>query len=66
MAYETELEKKISLAFNLKLKDFPGGLVLRFHAPNARGLGLIPGQGTKFHRLQLRVHMLQLRTGVTK
>ena len=46
MAYETELEKKISLAFNLKLKDFPGGLVLRFHAPNAReGPGFDPWSG---------------------
>ena len=31
------------------------------HAPNAGGLGLIPGQGTLSHMLQLRVHMLQLK-----
>ena len=29
--------------------------------PNARGLGLIPGQGTGSHMLQLRVCMLQLK-----
>ena len=32
---------------------------LRLHAPNAGGLGLISGQGTRSHMLQLRVHMLQ-------
>ena len=35
---------------------------LRLHAPNAGGLGLIPGQGTRAHILQLRVHMLQLKS----
>ena len=25
---------------------------LRLHAPNARGLGLIPGRGTRAHMLQ--------------
>ena len=34
---------------------------LRLHAPNARGPGLIPGQGTRPHMLQLRVRMWQLR-----
>ena len=34
---------------------------LRPHVPNAGVLGLIPGQGPRFHILQLRVHMLQLR-----
>ena len=29
--------------------------------PSAGDTGLIPGQGTKFHMLQLRVHMLQLK-----
>ena len=28
---------------------------LRFHAPNAGGPGLIPGQGTRSHMPQLRV-----------
>ena len=32
---------------------------LRLHVPNAGGLGLISGQGTRSHMLQLRVHMLQ-------
>jgi len=27
---------------------------LRFHVPNARGPGLIPGQGTISHMLQLK------------
>ena len=34
---------------------------LRLHAPNAAGLGLIPGQGTRSCMLQLRVHMPQLK-----
>ena len=46
------------------LKNSPAGtslvvLGLRLHAPNAGGLGLISGQGTRSHMLQLRVHMLQ-------
>ena len=32
---------------------------LRFHIPNAGGLGLIPG--TRSHTLQLRAYMLQLK-----
>ena len=32
------------------------------HAPKAKGSSLIPGQGTGSHILQLRVHMLQLKT----
>ena len=36
-------------------------LWLRLHTPNAGGLGLIPGQGTRPHMLQLRVHMPQER-----
>ena len=39
---------------------------LRLCAPNAGGLGSIPGQGTKFHMLQLRVHMPQPRLGTAK
>ncbi|TEA34995.1 hypothetical protein DBR06_SOUSAS9710069, partial [Sousa chinensis] len=34
---------------------------LRLHAPNAGGPGLISGQGTRSHMLQLRVCMLQLK-----
>ena len=34
---------------------------LRLHAPDARGLGSIPGQGTRSHILQLRVFMQQLK-----
>ena len=34
---------------------------LRLHAPNAGGPGLIPGQGTRSHMLQLRVRMPQIK-----
>ena len=34
---------------------------LRLHVPKAGGLGSISGQGTRFHMLQLRVHMSQLK-----
>ena len=34
---------------------------LRLCAPNAGGLGSIPGQGTRSHMLQLRVHVPQLK-----
>ena len=34
---------------------------LRLHAPNAGGLGSIPGQGTRSHMPQVRVRMPQLR-----
>ena len=33
---------------------------LRFSTPKAGALGLTPGQGTKFHTLQLRVCLPQL------
>ena len=33
---------------------------LRLCAPNAKGPGSIPGQGTRFHMLQLRFCILQL------
>ena len=39
---------------------------LRFWAPDAENLSSIPGQGTRSHRLQPRVHMLQLRPSVAK
>ena len=39
---------------------------LKLHAPNAGGLGLIPGQGTRAQMPQLRVHTLQLRPGAAK
>ena len=32
---------------------------LRLHAPNARGLSCISGQGTRSHKPQLRLHKLQ-------
>ena len=33
---------------------------LRLCAPNTGGPGSIPGQGTRFHMSQIRVHMVQL------
>ena len=48
------------------MKDFPGGPALaRLWAPKAGGPGLIPGQGTRSHMLQLRVHMPQLKISYT-
>ena len=40
------------------LRDFPVVQWPRLHDPNAGGPGSIPGQGTRSHRLQLRVLML--------
>ena len=37
-------------------RDCPGSPVLRFHAPNVGDLDSIPGQGTRSHMPQLRVH----------
>ena len=34
---------------------------LRLHVPNVGGLVLTPGQGTRSHMLQLRVHIPQLK-----
>ena len=39
---------------------------LRLYALNAGGLGSIPGQGTRFHKPQLIVHMPQLRPSTAK
>ena len=39
---------------------------LRFQAPNAGDLDLIPCQGTRSHKPQLRVQVLQLRLGEIK
>ena len=36
------------------------GQLLRLCPPKAGGLSLISGQETKFHMLQLRVHLLRL------
>ena len=47
---------QIKLVENLVKRgtDFPGGPVVRTQAPNAGGLGSIPGQGTRSCTLQLR------------
>ena len=39
---------------------------LRLHAPNAGGLGSVPGQGTRSHVPELRVQMLQLKIPPTE
>ena len=39
---------------------------LRLHTPNAGGPGLIPGQGTRAHMLQLRARGSQLRPDAAK
>ena len=40
-------------------EDIPGGQRLRICAPNAGGLGSIPGRGTRSHMLQLKICMPQ-------
>ena len=40
-------------------KDFPGGPVAK--TPRSKGLGSVPGQGTRSHVVQLGVCMLQLK-----
>ena len=42
-------------------RDFPGGPVAKPPHSNAGGPGSTPGQGTRSHMLQLRVHMPQLK-----
>ena len=39
---------------------------LRLHTPNARGLGSIPGGGTRSHRSQLKILHATLRPGTAK
>ena len=46
--------------------DFPGGLAAKTPHSQYRGLGIIPGQGTRPHMPQLRVRMPQLRPNTTK
>ena len=49
-AYKPTQVKKIK-----KLgRDFPGGPVAKVCSSNAVGPGSVPGQGTRFHILQLR------------
>ena len=39
--------------------DFPGGPVAKTLHSQCRGLGSVPGQGTRSHMPQLRIHTLQ-------
>ena len=58
----------VKLGIKKKNENGPSLVVqwLWFQAPNAGGPGLIPGQGTRSHMLQLRVLMLQLRLSTAK
>ena len=44
-------------------RDFPGGPVIKLHAPDTGGLGSIPGQGTRCHMPQLRVPTTKILHG---
>ena len=52
--------KPIQTLSIMKMRDFSGDLA-KLHAPNAEGLGSIPGQGTRSDMPQLRVHIPQLK-----
>ena len=56
---EVYLEEKIDT--NSQEETSLGVQWLRLCAPHAPGSDLIPGQGTRSHMLQLRVHMPQLK-----
>ena len=43
-------------------EDFPGGPLTKNPSFKSGGLGLIPGQGTRFHIPQLKAHMLKLKS----
>ena len=46
--------------------DFPHGAVAKTLSSQGRGPGSIPGQETRSHMLQLRVHMPYLRPSATE
>ena len=56
---EKDMPYDITCTWNLKYNTRTSlvGQWLRLHAPRAGSLGLIPGQGTRSHMLQIRVHM---------
>ena len=56
-----QYEKKEYFINNVYAGTSPVVQWLRLDAPSAEGIGSIPGQGTRSHMLQLRVHMLQLK-----
>ena len=47
------------------LRHFPGGPVADW-APSAEVPGSIPGQGTRSHMLQVKIHLPQLRPATAK
>ena len=53
---------------SLKCQSQPVQVVqwLRGYASNAEDVGLIPGQGTRFHMPSARAHLLRLRSGTVK
>ena len=50
------------LLFKVTHRDFHGGPMAKALCAQCRGLGSIPGQGTRSHMSQRWVHMLQLKT----
>ena len=46
--------------------DFPGGAVAKTLCSQSRGLGLIPGEGTRSHMLQLRILSATTKTSTVK
>ena len=52
MSYSNKKEQTTDIHNSMDentLRDFPGGAVVKTHAPNAGGPGSIPGQGTRSH-----------------
>ena len=65
--YKQKIPRKIQITHTRKKRiknlnrDFSGVQWLRLHTPNAEGPGSLPGQETRSHWTQLRVHRQQLK-----
>ena len=59
--WEAEEGLFFPLFLRVLLKDFLAVQWLRLHAPNAGGLDLVPGQGTRSHMLQLKIPRAALK-----
>ena len=53
--------KYLQQIFKNQIQDFPSGSEAKTPYLQFRGLGSIPGQGTRAHVLQLKICMLQLK-----
>ena len=62
----TWLDSNKTLFTKTGIGDFPAGPVAKTLCSHSRGLGSIPGQETRSHILQLRVHMSKLRPDAAK